>query len=101
MTTAIAAVYDLHYRCHTVDKDNRQKTAFIVYCQEWQWRSLLTEAAVDGGLGNGGLCPQQSSSMEAMVVWRDNEAIASEAMASLANGVSGNGGRLCQLCSSG
>ncbi len=54
-TTAIAAIVDCHRRCHTVDDDNCQKLAVVVCCQWLHLRSSLTEAAVDGGRGDGGL----------------------------------------------
>jgi hypothetical protein len=54
--TAIAAIDECHCCCHSVDNDNRQKPAVIVCCWRRQWQSSLTEVAVDGGHGNGGLC---------------------------------------------
>ncbi len=51
---------------------------------------------VDGGRGNGGLCQQQLLSMEAAVGWRDDDA-----MALVADGGGGDGGRHSQLCSGG
>ncbi len=57
------------------------------------------DAVVDGGHGNGGLCQQWLLSMEAAVGWRDDDAIASAAMASLADGGGSNGSCHCQLCS--
>jgi hypothetical protein len=59
------------------------------------------EAAVDGNRGNGGLRQWRSSTTEAALGWRDNDATALSTMASLANGGSGDGGDCCQLCSSG
>jgi hypothetical protein len=100
-TTTIAAVDDHHHRCHTVNNDDCQKPAIVVCCKRRQLRSLLTEAAVDGGHGNGGLCQRWSPSTETAVGWRDNDAMASTAMASLADGGSGNGGGHCHLCRGG
>jgi hypothetical protein len=99
MTNAITTVIDRHHRYHTVNDNNRQEPTVIVCCQGQQWRSLLTEAAVNGGHGNGGLCQRQSSLAEAAVEWRDNDAMASVAIASLANGGASHGGHLCQLSS--
>jgi hypothetical protein len=39
--------------------------------------------------------------MEAALGWRDDDAMASSTMTSLADGGGGNGGGCCQLCSSG
>ncbi len=58
------------------------------------------EAAVNDGHSNG-LCQQWLSLTEAAVGWRDNDAMASVAMASLADGGGGNGGCCHQLCSGG
>jgi hypothetical protein len=58
------------------------------------------EAAVDGGHSDGGLY-QWRSSLKAAVGWRDDDALASTVMASLANGGGSNGGHCCQLCSGG
>jgi hypothetical protein len=99
--TAIAAINDHHCRCHTVDNNNWQKPAVIVNHWWQQWGSLSTKAAVDGGSGNDGLCHQRLPLMEAAVGWKDDDAMASVMMASLANGGGGNGGRHCQLCSGG
>jgi hypothetical protein len=57
-TTAIAAIEDCHHRCHTVSNDDRQKPApaVVVCCQRPVWRSLITEAAVNGSRSDGGLC---------------------------------------------
>ncbi len=53
--TAIAAVNDRHCHHHTVDDKDCQMPAVVVHHQWQQWRSLLAEAVVDGGCGNGGL----------------------------------------------
>jgi hypothetical protein len=93
-TTAIAAVEDRHCCCHTVNDKDRQKPA-VVGCHRWQqWRSLLTEAAVDGSCGDGGLCRQGPLSTEAAVGCRVNDALASAGMVSLTNG-GGSDGHCC------
>jgi hypothetical protein len=66
-TTAIAPITAINYchcRHHTINNNNRQKPAIVVCCQQRQWRSLFTEAVVDGGHGNGGLCQQ------GLLLWR-------------------------------
>jgi hypothetical protein len=55
------------------------------------------DVAVDGVHGNGGLRQWWSSSTEAAVGWRGDDAMASLAMASLADGGGGNGGRCLWL----
>jgi hypothetical protein len=100
-TTAIAAVNNHHHRCHTVDNDDRQKPVVIVCHQRRQRQSSSTELLVNGNHGNGGLCRQQSLSMEVAVGWRDNDTMALSTMASLADGGGGNGGGHHKLCSSG
>jgi hypothetical protein len=100
-TTTIAAINDCHCRCHTVDNDNCQKPEVIVCCRRRQWRSLSTEAAVNGGRSNEGLCRRRSSLTDVAVGWRDDDAMALVTMVSLANGGGGDGGRHCQLCSGG
>ncbi len=97
--TAIAAANDHHCRCHTVD-DACQKPLVILCCWQQQRRSLSREVAVNGNRGNGGLYRQRSLSMEATVGWRDNDAIASSTMVSLADGGGSNGGGCWQLCRS-
>ncbi len=58
------------------------------------------EAVVDGSHGDGGLCRRGPSLTEAMLGWRrDDGAMASAVMVSLADGGSANGGHCCQLCS--
>jgi hypothetical protein len=98
--TAVAAINDHHRRCHTVDNNDRQKPAVVVHCWRQQRQTSLTEAAVNGNRGNGGLCQQRSLSMVARVEWRDDDAMALLTMASSADGGSGNGGGRHQLCSS-
>ncbi len=84
---------------NAVNDDDCQKPAVIV-CRQWQqWQSLLMEAAIDGGQGDGGLRQLRSSSTEAAVGWRDDDTIASAVMVSTADGGSGNGGHHHQLCS--
>ncbi len=99
--TAIATVDDHHCLFHTVDENDGQKPAVVVHHQWQQWRSSSMEAAADGGRSDDGLRQQQSLSMEGVVGWRDNDAIALATMASLADGGGGNGGRCCQLCNGG
>ncbi len=60
---------------------------------------MLIKAAVDGGHGDGGPCQWPLLLTEAAVGWRDNDAMASGAIASLTNGGGGNGNRCFQLCS--
>jgi hypothetical protein len=96
-TTAIAAVNDRHCCCHTVNNDNPQKPVVVVCHQRRQLRSLLTEVVVDGGCRDGGLCQWRLSSTEAAVGWRDNDAMASAAMVSSADGGSNDGSRCRQL----
>jgi hypothetical protein len=99
-TTPIAAVNDHPHHCHTVDDDDRQKPAVFVCCQWQQSRSSSMEAAVNDDPGNGGLHQWWSLLTEAMVGWRDNDAMALSTMACSANGGGGNGGGHRQLCSS-
>jgi hypothetical protein len=66
-----------------------------------QWRSSWMEAVVGGNRSNGGLPQWWSSLTEAALGWRDDDAMASSTMASLANGSNNDGGGHCQLCSSG
>jgi hypothetical protein len=54
--TAIAIVDDRHCLCHTVNDSNHQKPAVVVCHWRWQWQSLLTEAVVNVGRGDGGCC---------------------------------------------
>ncbi len=98
--TAIAAIDDCHCCCYTVNNDNPQKPTVIDCRQRQQWWSLLTEVVVDGSCGDGGLCQRSLLSMEAVMGWKDNDAMASTAMASLADRGGSNGGRHHQLCSS-
>jgi hypothetical protein len=100
-TTAIAAIGNHHCRCYTVDDNDCQKPVVIVHHQQWQWQSLSTEAAVNGGRGNGSLCRWRLLLMEVVVGWRGNDTITLAAMASLANGGGGNGGRHPQVSSGG
>ena len=57
----------------------------------------MTEAVVNGSRSNGGLCQRRLSSTEAVVGWRDDDTMASAAMASSADGGSGDGGLPGQL----
>jgi hypothetical protein len=59
------------------------------------------EAAVNCGPGNGGLCQWWSLLTEAVVGWKDNDAMASGTMASLADGGGSDGGRPREVCSGG
>ncbi len=59
------------------------------------------EAAVDGGRGDDGLRRRWLSLTKSAVGWRDDDAMASATMASLANGGGGDGSRHRQLCSGG
>jgi hypothetical protein len=58
---------------------------------------LLTEAAVNGGRDDGRLCQRRSLSTEVAMGWKDNDAMASMAMVSLANGGGSDLGLLANL----
>jgi hypothetical protein len=68
--TNTTANNDCYCRCHTVNNNDRQKPVAIGCRQRQQWQSLLMEAGVDGGRGNGGIHQWGLSLTEAVMGWR-------------------------------
>ncbi len=59
--TAIAAVNNCHFCCHTDDNNDCQKPAVMFVIDGGNGGHCQWKAVVDGGRGDGGLCQHKTS----------------------------------------